>query len=507
MPGRSKYRNIALAALAAAVLGYLTAPDFIGFTVLPLALALVSILLAGPARWRADWAALNTPLGRGRLGVALGLILFPALAIGVGVWHPGPTVDLSRDRALVLAPATVELLNKLNQPVTITVHLGPQNQRLARVRTLMNLYDRAAGGHLTVKYINPQTEASYQSGGPGLVSPDTAEITADSFQENISPVTEDALNGALTRLLHPERRLIYFLNTFGEKLVQDRGPGGLSQWASDLSDRRLMTLDYYWKENAPLPLEASALILAGPKAPLGENREKMLLNYLQSGGKLMVMADPLTVALSPDFWQAFGLELPDGVVVDPEKNLAGTGEYFVVSHDYPAHSLTNGLASPVIWPLVGSFLAVEDHDPLIKGTIFAIAQSSPSSWLETDRASIAAGNPRYQAGQDKPGPLALAVAAELYEGGRLVALADSELAANGFRGFPGNRNFTSATIHWLLDGESMPMSMTDKTRSLALSRVSARLVFWLPTVVWPALVLGLWLYFRLRRLRGGRVCR
>lgn len=501
MSGKSKHTGAAMIALAIGVLGYLAAPDFIGFLILPLALALILLLLAGPAQWRANWAALGSPLGRARLAAGLGLMLFPALAIGVKLWHPGLTLDLSRDRAKVLAPETVALLNKMKQPVTITVHLGAQNKRLTRVRALMDLYARAGGGRLTVKYVNPQTGVGYQSAGPALVSPDTAEITAENFRENVSPITEDALNGALTRLTRPERRLIYFLNTFGEKLVQDRGHGGLSQLAADLSDRRLMAQDYYWNENTPLPLEASALILAGPKAPLGENREKMLLNYLRSGGKLMVMADPLTVAFSPDFWQSLDLDLPDGVVVDPEANLAGTGEFFVVSQDYPVHALTAGLSSPVVWPLAGSFLAVQNPQSSINATLFVIAQSSLSSWLETDRASIAAGAPRYQAGQDKPGPLALAVAADLQGGGRLVALADSDLAANGFLGFPGNRNFTSATIHWLLDGESMPMSLTDQTQSLALNRVSARLIFWLPAVVWPVLVLVFWLFFRLRRLR------
>lgn len=501
--GRSRalFRNLAVAALMAAVLGHLASPDFLGFTVLPLAAALVLGLLAGPAQWRADWAALCSPFGRARLGAALGLVLFLGLALAIGLLYPGPTFDFSQDRAQVLAPETLELLSKLDRPVTITVRLGPQSQRLMRVRELMNLYARAAKGQLNVVYINPQTEADHRSGGPSLVSPDTAEIRAEHFMENISPISEDSLNGALTRLLHPEQRLVYFLNTFGEKLLQETGPGGLSQWAADLSDRRLLALDYYWNEGAPLPLEASVLVLAGPKAPLGELRETWLLNYVKNGGRLLVMADPLTVAFSPEFWEAFGLNQPDGLVVDPETNLAGTGEVFIVSRDYPAHALTRGLSSPVVWPLAGCFTIADDQNPSIKSDIYAIAQSSASSWLETDRASLAAGTPRYQAESDRPGPLALGLALDIEGGGRMVALADSDLAANGFRGFPGNRNFTSATLHWLLDGESLPPNLTDKTQSLPLSRISARLVFWLPTVVWPALILGLWLFFHLRRHR------
>lgn len=84
----------------------------------------------------------------------------------------------------------------------------------------------------------------------------------------------------------------------------------------------------------------------------------------------------------------------------------------------------------------------------------------------------------------------------------MLALADSDLAANGFRGFPGNRNFTSAAINWLLDGESAPLVAKDQTQGLILNHISARLAFWLPTVVWPALVMLAWLlYYRHRHRR------
>ncbi|MDR0882655.1 MAG: GldG family protein [Candidatus Adiutrix sp.] len=502
MGGRHSHlcRNLALAALLAAALGYLAAPGFLGFAVLPLAASLLLSALAGPAQWRADWAALTSPSGRGRLLAALALLLTLAAALALGsLRFPTATLDFSRGRTLALAPATLELLAQLDQPVAVTIHLGPQSPRLAQVRELMDHYLRAAPRHFTVTYVNPQTEAAGAKAGPRLVAPDTAEITAEGFRENISPVSEESLHGTLTRLLRPQRRLIYFLNTFGEKMVQDQNFGGLSQWAADLSAGRLTALDYYWPEDQPLPLEASALVLAGPRAPLGEGREKRLEDYLKSGGKLLIMADPLTVAVSQDFWALFGLKMPDGLVVDPETNLAGTGDGFVVSHDYPAHPLTRGLAGPVVWPLTGAFFTRDDGHAQLPATIYALALSSPSAWLETTPTSFLDRSSRYQAGSDSPGPLTLAVAAELTNGGRLLALADSDLAANGFRGFAGNRRFTVAAVHWLLDGEAAPQEAASEAQSLILSHVSARLVFWLPALVWPALVLAFWLIYYLKR--------
>ena len=493
---------LALVCLATAVLGHLAAPAFLGFAVLPLGLGLILAVWAGPAEWRRLGAGLSGPAGRTKMAAGAVFTISLGLAIVVGGLRFPPAFDFNPGRTLSLTPETTRLLARLDRPVSITVHLGPQNSRLARVRELMRLYEQAGNGHLSISYLNPQTEAAPGENGPRLAAPDSALIVAEGFRENIAPVTEETVSGALIRLLQPENRLVYFLNTFGEKMVQDTGPGGLSQWAEDLSRRRLLALDYYWPEGAPLPPEASALVLAGPRAPLGERREELLTGYIKNGGRVMILADPLTVALSPDFWEPFGLAQPDGLVIDPELTLAGTADAFVVCRDYPAHALTRGLTAPTVWPLAGVFTpANAEGRAELPALSFALALSSGSSWLETDPGSYADGSYRYQADQDLPGPLTLAAAVELTGGGRLLALADSDLAANGFRGLAGNRHFTSAAVNWLLDGENAPSPQGPESQSLILNPVMARLIFWLPTLAWPLLVLGLWAFFHWRRHR------
>jgi hypothetical protein len=285
-------------------------------------------------------------------------------------------------------------------------------------------------------------------------------------------------------------------------MVGDSGPNGASRWAENLSSLRLTALDYYWPEGSPIPKEAAAVILAGPKAPLGEWRETALLNYIKNGGRALIMADPLTVAISPEFWHPFGLEFKDGVAIDPEGNLAGTGETFVVARDYPAHPLTRGLARPSLWPLAGAFstLNTDGHADLDTET-YAVVQSSFASWLESEPGSLSDGTLRYQPDADFGGPLVLAAASALKNGGRLLAVADSDLAVNNFNGFSGNREFSSAAIAWLLDGEAALPIRPEKVKELLFSRLEAQLLFWLPVVVWPLCILALWLFI-LRRKRG-----
>ena len=492
MTGGRGRRNLGLIFLGLAILGRLAAPFWPGLWLVPLALGLLLLALAGQDRWRADWSAWRRPGGRARMSLGAGLGLGLVLALAAGQARFGPTLDLSPGRNVSLAPATREILSQLDREVTITVRLGPQDPREPWIRELMAQFRQAAGSRLKVIFINPQLEPEMGEGKPTVARPGSALVATETFRENVPVLSEEALRGALTRLLTPSPRLVYFLYTFGEKLIQDQGPGGLSQWAKDLEARRFLALDYNWPEGAPLPDEAEALVLAGPRSPLGEFRENALLAYLRQGGRLMVMADPLTIALSSEFWRPLGLKYPFGLVIDPETSLGGTAESYVISHDYSYPPLTQGFQQPILWPLAGAFLSEESEE----AASFALIKSSPSAWLETDAASVARGDYRYQAGADWPGPLTLAAATNfLKNGGRAVVLADSDLAANGFWGFPGNRAFLGAAVNWLLDGPAGDSESSGPGAGLVLSGISARLAFWLPAGIWPALVLGAWFFF------------
>ena len=128
---------LALILVLASVLGYLSAPDFLGFTVVPLILAAALAALSGRQAWGRLGRAFSSPLGRGRLWAGLALMASLALALAVGRLNVLPTLDFSRDRTRSLAPETLDLLARLDQPVRITVHMGPQSPRQGLVRELM----------------------------------------------------------------------------------------------------------------------------------------------------------------------------------------------------------------------------------------------------------------------------------------------------------------------------------------------------------------------------------
>ncbi|MGL4208709.1 MAG: Gldg family protein, partial [Candidatus Adiutrix sp.] len=477
-----------------AIIAYLVLPQFLGFTVLPLALGLIFALLAGRHGWAIQLAKVNTKSWHIKFKLMALIVLTIAILLFLGNLRLPLVYDMSPERGLGLHPQTVALVKKLKTPVSITVNVGGQSSDLPKLRELLTAYQVFSGHMIDFVFLNPQLTAPRDGGGtPHLAIPSTALMRSDNFQETISPINETTINGALARLMVDGPRFVYFVSTFGEKMVLDEGPYGLSRWSSDLAARRITALDYYWPDGELLPQDSDALVFAGPKAPLGGFREELIINYIKNGGKVMLMVDPFTEAISHDFWHPFGVKFSDGLIIDPEKNLAGTDEAFIVSQNYPAHPLTVSLEGrPTVWPLAGAFETLAGGHADLPATVYGLVFSSLSSWLETDVGSFMENRPRYEAGKDTPGPLALAFAAEMSDsagGGRLLAVADSDFGANIFHGFSGNREFSLAALNWLLDGTETQALSVDEGQKFILGPAGGRLIFWLPVFVWPLLIL------------------
>jgi hypothetical protein len=331
----------------------------------------------------------------------------------------------------------------------------------------------------------------------------------------------------------------------GEKSVLDSSPMGLSRWARSLQASKIHLKDCLWA-GPVLPPEAwaaHALILAGPRRPLGDERERALMDYLSKGGKLLLLQDPMVVGFGPGALAPLGLDMPWGLMVDPDATWAGTEDFFIVSRDFPAHPMTAGLTRPVVWPLAGAVVARDrssDKDsaastddapsddpspddaspeapkrvvgssesaPPMEGSAesppsrtWSVALSSEAAWLETDGASLAERSHRYQPGLDLLGPTTLASATSVTGGGRLVLAADADLIANAFIDHAGNKAFADNALYWLLGAQEELASPVGAVW-LDLTHAKARALFWIPTVIWPVVAVLIWYLHHLRRRR------
>jgi hypothetical protein len=141
-----------------------------------------------------------------------------------------------------------------------------------------------------------------------------------------------------------------------------------------------------------------------------------------------------------------------------------------------------------------------ENDPFV-GHTWAVALTSEMAFLETDRASIGRRDARFSRDSDVSGPLALASATTLANGGRLVLAADSDFPSNAYIGFAGNMDFATGLLSWLVGAED-DLKGPRRGTVLTVTDSLARLFFWGPVVFWPLMALSVWGWFFFRRRRA-----
>jgi hypothetical protein len=550
-PPKSPWAPLGLFILFLALTGLALAPSIPGLWGPPLAVSLIILPLKGPKAIRRDLEEFFGPRNRGFLKSALVLVMILATLLAVGSLTRLPVFNLAAPEEAVLPPETLALLGRLTSPVIIKARLA-RDTNLGPVRHLMDLYQRGSS-LITTSVSLAEGQTDDLSGEISLAKADSVLITTDGFAETVSPISRFTIDRSLRRLLSPNR-LVFNLMGDGEKSVFDQSPMGLSRLADSLVNRKIYLQDLAWP-GPGLPAEAlaaNALLLSGPRTPLGEERQKALIDYVIGGGKLFILQDPMVAGFDTSSLSIFGLDMALGLVVDPEAAWAGTEDRFIVGRDFPAHPITLGLEQPVIWPLSGAMILAdqrtentqadggEEEVPLLKlvqepdqavgdgeGTqtpapaglfspppgeektekilfhTWAVAISSEASWLETDLPSIGRGAHRYQADEDRSGPLVLATATSVNGGGRLAVAADADLAANGFISYGGNLAFLTNTLFWLMGAEDDLPPSGQRGIALHINHSRAKFLFWIPLVFWPLMALSVWfLYYRRRRSRS-----
>jgi hypothetical protein len=322
-----------------------------GFLALLGALLVALSLPGNQAAWRAR--ALSAPGRRLAKGAARLAVCLAAL-LAAGALTALPAINVAAPDEAFLPEETLALLRRLDGEVTLTARTTARSEGPAR--RLLGLYAKASPRVIAAVEPAQGRSAGLGEGGLALAEQDTVTVAAEGFEETVFPVSRGQIDAALRRLISPPR-LVYCLMGEGAKSSMDTGPRGLSVWARHLARRKIYVRDWEWTAGEPLPPQAHAFVLAGPRMPLDEAKELELLALLSRGGKLMSLNDPLVAALSPGLFSPLTLLLPEGLVIDQTMSWAGTEDSFVVSEDFPAHPATMGQREPVIFPLAGAVFA------------------------------------------------------------------------------------------------------------------------------------------------------
>ena len=273
---------------------------------------------------------------------------------------------------------------------------------------------------------------------------------------------------AMIRLINPEARTGYFLIGDGEQDINGSDQTAMSKARSTLESKNYTVKTLNLAAENAIPADAKALIVAGPSKPLDEQEVALIAKYLQGGGALVVMEnpvpltefgdapDPLATYLETDW----GIRLRNDIIIDTQGNPATVA----VSEAYdPAHPITHNLNNlRVAFPFARSIETLTAPEGV---TVTPLAQTIDRSWGETDFEVLKnQGQVAFDQGKDVIGPMTMAAAAERTSPTkqRVVVFGNALFAADATYDTGGNGDIFINAVDWAAEQESQ-IGLTPKT--------------------------------------------
>ncbi len=223
---------------------------------------------------------------------------------------------------------------------------------------------------------------------------------------------EQEITSAISFVTGDKLPRLYQLTGHGEQPLPDYVQTAIKRENIEVQPLHLATLD-------AVPGDADLLLLYAPERDLLEQESKLILTYLQNGGKMMIVGGnfkqpaPYFDAVVSDY----GVARLDGIVAETNSN------YFL--EQYPTYVLANIGSHPITQPLVnqGYFIV----SPMSQGLapIGASRQGVSTSALlyTTDAAlSVSADQQAEQAEPAMQGPFTIGLALEEAVGAKTTRL-------------------------------------------------------------------------------------
>jgi ABC-type uncharacterized transport system involved in gliding motility auxiliary subunit len=373
--------------------------------------------------------------------------------------------DLTEDKKNTLAPETITLLKTLPGQINARAYYSPQIDSTS-ARKLLENFKQLSENKFAYEFIDPvgNPVAAQQD---GITRDGTVVVQTANNKQEVTMLDEEGLASAIVKIINPVKLTIYFTTGHGEADIEQSGDTSYTLVKQALENKNYTVQTLNIGSTGKVPEDAKAVVIAGLQHPLGTDEVQSLEAYLNKGGSLIVMEDPVALTkfgdapdTLTDLLGKWSITLENDVLVDPSANPPLL--VYADPLNYGSHPITAKMRGINSRFFTAQSLKLGTAPEGV--TLTPLAQTYQNAWGETDLASIQNNQIAFDAAKDLPGPLVLGAAAEnTSTKGRLVVFGDSEFAADALYQ-RGNGDILLNAIDWATQQEKL-ISLTPKNNT------------------------------------------
>ena len=459
-----------------------------------------------------------------KLGVNTALMIFLLLAIITLIeiisYRNNNRWDLTQNQRFTLSPQSKKILQGLNKDIQLTAFYRPGEPNREKLEDLLRQYATVTE-RMKYEFIDPD-RSPVKTRRYGVTTYGTTVVESQGREEKVYTAEEEEITNAILKISREGKKTIYFLTGHGEPGINDPGKDGYGNAKKAIDSENYEVKELLLMREEKVPSDAAVLIINGPKKDLLSDELTKLDKYISGGGKALCMLDPFSAPSLSTLLAKYGIIVGKDVIIDRMSRIFGADYTMPVISSYEPHAITKDFNVASFFPMACS---VEPRLSPNKGIEpQSLARTSRDSWAETNKELLDQGRAGFDEGQDKMGPVSVAVVAtidieksktgqstgtnkaeagaeegekegEVEKSGpkaRLVVYGDSDFANNAYVHISGNGDLFLNTVSWLAEEEDL-ISIRPKppqSSSVLLTATQVNLIFWIPVVFLPATVLA-----------------
>ncbi len=425
-------------------------------------------------------------------GTGIGIIVFIGILVimyMIALNHP-KVYDLTLNGRNTLDVKTRNILNSLDFDVNVIAFCKNDNLR-KEAKDILDLFTYATR-HVKYKIIDPDVYPG-EAKKYAIQRYGQAVVIGNGKQQRIDSVSEQNLDSAILKLKEPGEKTIYFITGHGERDIGDTGKDGLYTLRNALESDNYKIKKLMLVRTKAIPKDASLVAIVGPKKPFLPVETRELNDYLKKGGNIFIALEPMEDTGLKGFLAAYGVVVGNDMIIDKFSRILG-GDYLIpVVSEYGDVEALKGFRYATFFPTARS-LGIKK--PLPKDIVIKwLARTSNQSWAETNLDRLRNQGKAKLDSKDKKGPVNIALfVKKLNKKGnsraRLVVFGDSDFLSNAYIMTSGNEDLAMNCMNVLLGEQELVVIRKKESNHLTpLTPSQASLMFWIPVVIVPCIVL------------------